>query len=288
MTKGKDLRAYCVEGGNLRLLSEWDAEKNEGLMPEDVSAGSHKKVWWRCKSGHSWKSEIRTRALGAKCPCCAKRTLWVGDNDLATVNPALAAQWDAAKNGDLRPSDILAGSQQYAWWRCPKGHLWRASVQARIRGSGCPACNGKVAVPGENDLLTLFPALAAEWDTGRNGGLTPDRITPYSNKKAWWRCSLGHEWQSVIASRAANNAGCPYCTGRRVLVGFNDLATLYPGLAAQWDDTRNGSLTPEMVTAGSHKHVWWKCGTGHVWKAVVYSRTGRSKCGCPVCAGKTR
>jgi len=44
--------------------------KNEGLMPENIPAGGHKKAWRRCKSGHSWKSEIRTRALGTECPCC--------------------------------------------------------------------------------------------------------------------------------------------------------------------------------------------------------------------------
>ena len=96
-----------------------------------------------------------------------------------------------------------------------------------------------------------------------------------------------HEWQAVIAARAVENSGCPYCTGRRVLAGFNDLATLHPKIAAQWDDTLNGTLTPEMVTPGSHKRVWWKCHEGHVWKTAIYSRTGKQKCGCPVCAGKT-
>ena len=96
-----------------------------------------------------------------------------------------------------------------------------------------------------------------------------------------------HEWQAVIAARAVENSGCPYCTGRRVLAGFNDLAALHPEIAAQWDDTLNGTLTPEMVTPGSHKRVWWKCHEGHVWKTAIYSRTGKQKCGCPVCAGKT-
>lgn len=287
-TEGKDLRSRCMEEGNTKLLSEWDAERNKGLMPEDVSAGSHQRVWWRCEKGHTWQSEVRVRVRGAKCPYCSKRILWVGENDLASVNPALAAQWDAAKNGTLQPSDVLAGSQQYAWWRCENGHSWRARVLSRIRGSGCPICSGKTVIAGENDLLTLFPHLAADWDTERNGSLTPDQITPYSNKRVWWRCALGHEWQAVIAARTVESSGCPYCAGRRVLAGFNDLATLFPQLAAQWDDTLNGSLTPEMVTPGSHKRIWWRCSEGHVWKAVVYSRTGKDKCGCPVCAGKTR
>jgi len=143
-------------------------------------------------------------------------------------------------------------------------------------------------MPGENDLATLFPDIAAQWDTERNESLRPDQVTSFSNRKVWWRCTLGHEWQAVVAARVVENSGCPYCAGRRVLAGFNDLATLHPKIAAQWDDTLNGTLTPEMVTPGSHKRVWWRCSEGHVWRAAVYSRTGKQKCGCPVCAGKTK
>ena len=56
-------------------------------------------------------------------------------------------------------------------------------------------------------------------------------------------------------------------------------------MAAQWHPALNGSLTPEMVTVSSHRRVWWQCPQGHVWKALVYSRTGEQKCGCPVCGG---
>ena len=61
---------------------------------------------------------------------------------------------------------------------------------------------------------------------------------------------------------------------------------MYLQIAAQWDSTLNSGLTPEMVTPGSHKRVWWKCAEGHVQKTAIYSRTGKQKCGCPVCAGK--
>ena len=62
--------------------------------------------------------------------------------------------------------------------------------------------------------------------------------------------------------------------------------TVEPKVAAQWHPTLNGQLTPRMVTAGSRRKVWWQCPEGHVWKAVVYSRAGKRKCGCPVCAGR--
>lgn len=75
---------------------------------------------------------------------------------------------------------------------------------------------------------------------------------------------------------------------RLLVPGVNDLATLEPEIAAEWYEALNAPLTPEMVTVGSHRKVWWECSEGHVWKSVIYSRTGAQRCGCPVCAGKVK
>ena len=135
--------------------------------------------------------------------------------------------------------------------------------------------------------FVLRPELAAQWDREKNRALTPQQVTITSNRKVWWRCEKGHSYPAVIASRT-NGSGCPYCTGKKVLAGFNDLATLEPKIAAEWHPTLNGALTSQMVSTGSRKKVWWECPLGHVWKAAVYPRTGAKKCGCPVCAGKTK
>lgn len=118
--------------------------------------------------------------------------------------------------------------------------------------------------------------------------MTPDAVSPYSNRKVWWRCELGHEYRAAVSARTMGGTGCPYCTGKKVLAGFNDLTTLEPKIAAQWHPALNGALTPEMVTAGNTKSVWWQCPEGHVWRAIVYSRAGPAKCGCPVCAGRVK
>lgn len=89
-----------------------------------------------------------------------------------------------------------------------------------------------------------------------------------------------------MAVRTSRNTGCPYCTNRKVLPGFNDLKTVEPLVAAQWHPTKNAPREPDQVLPGSNKKVWWRCTDGHEWKAVVYSRTGAKKCGCPVCAGR--
>ena len=268
------------------LAKEWHPTKNGDLTPDQVLWGSNRRVWWQCARGHVWDARVKSRAAGAGCPYCASRQISPGDNDLAAQYSDLAAQWHPTKNGDLRPQDVVAGSRRKVWWQCPKGHVWQAAIASRAGGgAGCPVCAGKQVVPGENDLATLFPQLAQQWDREKNGALTPQQVSSYSNRAAWWRCPLGHSWRAAISARAWGS-DCPYCAGRKVLPGFNDLATRDPAVAAEWDPDLNGALTPQMVTAGSHKKAWWRCPENHVWKAVVYSRTGPKHCGCPVCAGK--
>lgn len=270
------------------LVQQWDHQKNMPLQPEDISAGSQRAVWWLCEKGHSWHAAVRSRAEGSGCPVCAGKQIISGENDLATAYPEVAKQWDATRNGRLTPRDVAPGTERKVWWLCENGHSWRAAVYARTyAGSGCPYCAGKLVLPGFNDLASQAPTVAAEWDAEKNGRLTPQSVTPTSNRKVWWRCEKGHSYQAVIASRTTGS-GCPYCSGRRVLPGFNDLATLEPRVAAEWHPTLNGTLTPQMVTTGSRKKVWWQRQCGHVWCAVIFSRAGKQHCGCPVCSGNVR
>lgn len=280
------LYSYCLQSNNTALLKEWNTEKNGNDQPWTFSFGSHRKVWWKCEHGHEWQAEIKSRVQGSGCPVCSDRIVIAGVNDLQTTHPAVASEWHPVKNGDVSPNAISAGTSRKYWWKCEHGHEWFAAVSTRTRGSGCPICAGKRVVEGFNDFASLFPELAKEWITEKNLPLTPETVMPYSNKRVWWRCEKGHEWQAYISARTSSSSGCPYCTGRMVLAGFNDLATLYPEIAAEWHPTKNGELTPSMVTAGSRKRVWWRCAEGHEWRAIICSRTGKKKHGCPVCNGR--
>lgn len=271
------------------IAAQWHPTKNGDRTPGSVSAGSHVKAWWLCDQGHEWRASVKSRAVGTGCPICANRVLLPGRNDLATTHPELARQWHPTKNNGVKPRDLMAGSRRKVWWQCARGHEWQAIVYSRTSmNAGCPVCAGKIVVPGENDLASSFPGIAAEWHPEKNSALTPRDITAYSNRRVWWSCPMGHEYQAIVSTRVTRGTDCPYCAGRRVLPGFNDLAALEPKIAAQWHPTLNGALTPEMVTVGSHKKVWWECPEGHVWSAVIYSRTGQKKTGCPVCAGRRR
>ena len=194
------------------LAAEWDYEKNAGLIPEEVTAGKDMKAWWRCPRGHSWEAFIYSRKAGSGCPVCSGNTLLPGFNDLATVKPELVSEWDYDRNTDMTPDTVSAGTSRKAWWKCDKGHGWRASIVSRVGGNNCPVCAGKMVIKGVNDLESINPLLAGEWDFERNS-VTPDSVTAGSSKKFWWKCSKGHGWRTTVAARMGGT-GCPFCVGK--------------------------------------------------------------------------
>jgi hypothetical protein len=273
------------------IAAEWHPTKNGSLTPDQVVAGSEKKVWWQCPKSpdHQWQATPYNRsrqALG--CPFCAGRQA-SSTNSLAALFPEVAADWHPTKNGSISPTAVAARSRMEVWWRCPKGpdHEWQAGIQRRMTGQGCPACAGR-QLSITNSLATRFPAIAAEWHRTKNGSLTPNQVVAGSGKKAWWQCpkSPDHQWQASLDQRTRAGVGCPFCAGK-MTSGTNSLIALFPGVAAEWHPTKNGSLTPDQVVAGSEKKVWWQCpkSPDHQWQATPY---GRSRLGtsCPYCSGR--
>ena len=238
----------------------WDASL---LLPY-----SSKKLDWKCKKNHKWKASVsnRTRQQSG-CPYCAGKSVIPGENDLATLYPEIAKEadgWDASQH--------MFGSDKLMPWVCERNHKWNARISSRARQqSSCPYCAGKLAIPGENDLATLYPEIAKEAD-----GWDASLVTAKSNLKKCWICRKGHKWETPIYNRTQGK-GCPYCSGNLVIPGENDLATLYPELIKEVD-----GWDPTQYMRGSMKKLNWICANGHKWKASIYPRTRGS--GCPYCA----
>ncbi|MCX5939370.1 MAG: zinc-ribbon domain-containing protein, partial [Cyanobium sp. LacPavin_0920_WC12_MAG_62_9] len=170
----------------------------------------------------------------------------------------------------------MAGSSKSLEWKCEKGHIWQSIPVSRVRQeTGCLVCLGKQVHKGFNDLATTHPEIAVQAN-----GWDPTLVIAGSNKKLPWKCELGHIWDAQPNDRTGAKSGCPVCANSRVEIGYNDLATTHPEIAAQvfeWD--------PRTVVAGSNKSKLWKCKFGHIWKSQVISRTSQ-KTGCLVCANK--
>ena len=399
---------------NPKLAAEWDFEKNGDLSPQNVTRQSGAKVWWKCKKGHSWEASVCNRDKGKGCPICKNKKVCIGVNSLSSVDPDLVLEWDIDKNGRLSPDDFTVGSEKKVWWKCKKGHSWYASIDHRHKGQGCPYCSNNKVLSGFNDLATVNPIVAGEWDYEKNGELSPDAFLPNSGVKVWWKCFRGHSWKTTIVSRNYGT-GCPICSaeaktsfpeqvclyyfekvvsvssrdvslGKEIDVYLPELKagieydgsyyhnskhsekkenlkdeyfknkgirifrikegednkviknTVYyrvdykyselpwaiyeisrllkiknfpvidierdqpeiykryvnsmkgsslqeilPEIAKEWDYEKNGSLTPEMVSYSSMKVVWWRCKNNHSWSASV---NNRNKAGCPICSNR--
>ena len=265
------------------LVKEWDNEKNGQLKPETVARFSKKKVWWICKEGHSWQAAVFHRTANG-CPICSGKKVLPGVNDFATLYPEIAGEWDFEKNEGLRPDEIRPGSNVRVWWKCRLGHGWQISPNHRTgRGSGCPYCANQKVLAGYNDLESKHPELVSEWDMEKNEGYTPKDFVYQSNKKVWWICKEGHSWEQRISDRTRLLRGCPYCAGQRAIRGKNDLLTVAPDYLKEWDYEKNTEVKPDQVMPKSNRMAWWRCGSGHSWRARIYSR---EKNGCPYCSGR--
>lgn len=271
------------------LAREWHAERNGVLRPADVHIGSNLKVWWRCRRDprHERQAVVGKRsALGRGCPVCAGRVVGPrGENSLLVEAGPVARQWHPTKNGALRPVDVLAGSHQYAWWKCPRGpdHEWRAQVKKRVRaGRGCPFCSGNRASI-TNSLAARRPAIAKQWHPTRNGALTARDVTPHAHRVVWWQCrEAEHEWRISVHNRTGPN--CPLCLHRRT-APEDSLPAVLPRLAKQWHPTRNGNLRARDLVVGSNRRIWWKYpkGPDHEWSTTLVQR-GVEGTGCPFCS----
>lgn len=271
------------------IAKEWHPTLNGNLIPSGVSFGSPTKRWWSCPGyNHAYETSPskRTGPSKAKCPYCSNQELLPGFNDLATKNPELAAQWDYEKNHPLTPSEVFPTINKAIWWKCPNGAHPSWLSKSR-KSEKCPVCLNQTLLTGFNDVASRDPELAAEWHPTLNGERRPEFTLSGGRQKVWWLCAQGHHWEAGIYSRAKN--GCPFCGFKRLWPGFNDLATVNPGLAAEWHPSKNGKLTARDLMSSVSTIVWWLCPAGHDYQA---SPNGRSRVGpngrrgCNVCANK--
>lgn len=297
--KGNSLYKWCVENNKTDLLKEWDYSKNGNKTPKIVTPRSKDKVWWivhyndPVTSKHfdfSWETAILHRTAGAGCPFLSNpvKAVFPGFNDLATTNSELASDWNYEKNNELGISitEVSRGSTKIVFWNCGIHGSYEARIADRVHGNGCPYCAGKKIKIGFNDLVTTNPKMAMEWDTEKNG-MGPENVTRGCIKKYWWKCEKGHSWFVSPNNRTNQDSDCPYCTNRKVWIGFNDLGTVYPELAKEWNYEKNGDLTPQTVVAKSDKKVWWYCKFGHEYECRISSRV-LDGIGCSICNKERR
>ena len=272
--RGVSTQAYCYTVPNKKAklpLSKTHpklAKEAYGWDPDSVTSGVHLQKKWRCSKGHLWMAAVYSRKKTG-CPYCSGRLPIKGVNDLKTLKPNLAKELVGTD-----PTTLKISSHTRCEWKCRYGHRWKAPVSDRSSGSGCPICAGRKILIGFNDLKTTHPLIARE-----ASGWDPRTTTAGSGVKKNWKCTKGHRWTVKINSRTTFQTGCPTCSGRKILKGFNDLKTTFPSLAKEaygWNPTTIGMSYKKKLT--------WKCSRGHIFESSIENR--RRGDGCQFCSGR--
>tara|TARA_R110001583_G_scaffold174047_1_gene328334 strand:- start:500 stop:1918 length:1419 start_codon:yes stop_codon:yes gene_type:complete len=285
---------------NEKLMKDWpkNVDGSYSISPHDpskISLGSAKKVKWICATcSHEWVVKVANRFIsGSGCGFCANlRCHSDGRNSVATLYPELLKEWVYAKNPD--PLTVAAKSCKPVSWKCSIClHEWLTPPQQRCgNGNGCNKCavrNLRGKPKNKREPLTDHKDLLKEWDYSKNT-LDPVKLTAGSQRYAYWKCSTcDNQWIGTIHNRT-KGGGCPYCGGGVNSLhsdGRNSLATKRPDVAAEWDYSKNGDLTPETITVQSFKDIWFICKTcSHEWETKPCVRTSPThQQGCGYCGG---
>lgn len=184
------------------------------------------------------------------------------------------------KQGDSLIGDYV-GADIKVWIRFGEcGHAANITPSNYKRGRCCGVCGGKQIQQGINDLATTHPILAKEWHPTKNSELTPHNVSQGSSKKVWWRCEEhGHEWEAFVVNRVGGK-GCPYCSNKKVLKGYNDLATTNPQFIKYFANIKDAYTH----TYSSSKKVELKCpDCGHT-KAMQISKLTSRGFSCDSCS----
>lgn len=359
-----------------RLIDEWCYEKNNeiGLNPELLGSQSNKSAWWHCAKCHyEWFAKINNRYNGRGCPCCARKIVVPGVNDLATTHPKLAAEWDYVRNGDLTPNMVLFGTRQKVYWLCPEGHSYKADINHRStnNGTNCPICNAgrqtsfaeqavyfyvkKVFPDAINRYKDIFDnameldiyipslRLGVEYDgeawhrddklekdrrkynicqknnirlirlmekdpdvpmVTENGMLfltdetisVPGHMYEHDELEKVIRILLNkidpesNMWTRKCFSSFNSNVDIDIKRDEKQIRSFmtvlkrESLAELYPEIAKEWHTSKNDNVTPDKVKPGSDIKAWWTCSEcGRDYECTIGHRTGKNGTGCQDC-----
>ena len=268
-----------------KLVKYWDYIKND-FGPENYTEFSNQMVYWKCKKGHSFQNKICNYLdHDFKCHICNNSNIVEYSTELEILYPDLIRELDITKS-NVKPIQLEVNSDDLIWWICPdERHSYQMSVYSRTRlGRSCPECRSLISHKEDITLLSRYPEIIEIWDYNNNDGLLPEDIAFSSKATFNYVCNENHKWNESLPSLIQNNFTCAYCSGRRLLPGYNSVADKYPALLNEWN-TKN-LYNSDMLLYTSKVIISWicqRCGMSY-YSGLDDKINGVSK--CPHCSGR--
>jgi len=290
------------------LRRYWDTERN-GDLPEVIDTKSQKMTHWKCDvdASHRWYCTIKHMTANPFCPGCnpgaglkmPKKAPNAGES-LADICPDASANWNSVFNGALTPSMLTSGNPYSYWWRCDKHETnWLCAPWYISSGRICPLCSRErsrieLKTPAQGKSFgDLYKELAEEWDYSLNE-TKPEDHKPNTKDKFHWICRKHDKKYFTSILARTKGVGCSQCTVEKISKANakpkpgRSLAEMYPEIAAEFDEERNGGLTARDVSRKSGIQFYWICprNNKHHYLAAVHNRVDEQS-SCPYCSGAT-
>lgn len=270
------------------VASQWSEHNDNNML--NLLCNSSRKALWVCNVYHcEYEKPIRDKILHPeKCSVCTGSTVFQGYNDLLTVFPDIAAEWDEEKN-DISPREIKFSSGKSFWWKCEHGHSWKTRISHRTSGkSGCPQCARDLKSKKQKlQSLEKYGAVTNHEIMAKFFISSPDGEIPATNSalKCTWKCHCGYYWEQS----PRYFTGCPRCEGKVNNVG-NKIYT-YHGTIADMEKmsqlfSYDNKVSASDYSQSSAQSFLWECSHGHTWRATAYSikrSINQGTEGCPYC-----
>ena len=269
------------------VAKQWHPTKNKDT-PNDLTAGSGQKRWWRCKFGHEWKAMVATRSRGSGCPKCFKQSSKLELRVYCELDAILdQVRWRDKHLG--KEIDVYLHNQKigieidYVYTHQGKVKLDRDKNKLasdngitliRIRESKLKALSDNdILFKKSNSEKSIVMRLAAKLHDLVEEATDKEKIRNYIFGN---RLIATKGFKKIFASSPAPPLN-------------KSLEFLYPHLKDEWDYQSNHPLLPNMFTPGSAQKIDWRCQKcGEKWRATIAARTGSAThepSGCPSCAG---
>ena len=266
------------------IAAELHPNKNISVSADTVFPASSKSLWWLCPRGHIYKMRVSNRTvLKQACPKCRSQTSKIEVRlytEIATI--FRDTRWRERIDGF--EADILVPDVKLAIEI--DGYPWHEGAEERDLAKN-------------RHFQTLdYKLVRLRHEKLRSIECTIGTFTSHTTHEQFCRDAIEKicgvlDCQSAIKTcedylaKEFPQAGNKYNEILSLLPGpprHKSLAHLYPKIAEEWDQGKNGLLSPEHFTARSGEKIWWLCPNGHSYDALISNRTKDS--GCPFCAGK--
>jgi len=135
----------------------------------------------------------------------------------------------------------------------------------------------------KNEYPSIYKRLDYKKNTQEYPHIKLDEIAPHSNILLYWNCLQCHNSEKGSPGNMIKRKGpCEYCTGKKLLKGYNDFLTKSPELAKLQSINDTNDLS-EITYNNSRTIIEFKCLNNHVFKStprdLIITKTMCKICG---------